>query len=1033
MSGGPPHHPHNRQNPSANSAWNHLQVPNFYPRQPLHAHLSTDPAAAALLHQVPPTWHVPTAEPLMKLPSSLQSAHHHLFNLEQMVAERQQQQQQHHVFPRDLSSPRNGSGVQQNGGDLPLAPQPPHTPPISLSVRDTNKINSMPASALEINVKSTSPSLKCISPAALSASQQASPKATASGKASMTLTTQQMQHHQQQRLATKRGVDSILERLNPPAYSQLPHPAPHSLPENAIAPSFERPAASTVGPLPSNTGSVYATLSAPVDSLQASINAVAMGVGLTGHIGVSGSAGSGSQHDENSNSSSILLNVPTPTNAREDDVVSPYSNDDNSLDSNKSRRKRKPCKTMRVNKDILPATVPPPSSNSPAVSDLLLKQAAEMSAIPGRPESQPIVLAAPTAASTHSPQPLATTATLPTEIVTSSEPIHNTVDNNTPRSDVPLENKIPERRKSITPPLRKTSRRKASSETETIANIAAMVQEMQPKTQAQDIESIKLHEDSKISEPQSDAGKAFAQSDEKVVEAPFREVENKLEEMFAGLEDTSLTKPCREPLDDALTEFSKMGFDNDKDLLKLESNNTLTSTPETDASLRRATRSTGEVLLDSSIELSARNMTPSSSRRRKKMARKSPKRSKSASRYNAAIKSTTKVLKKTSKSGLTTPVSLASSLASKLSSDIKDVVANSYDSGSNASSSKSRGPFIQIKGPRDSPHSVCIVNSSTTDGDDHQGTSGASGVFGGKTGGKTKFHDDSEYRQRVRVRGLHCSTLSNKYDAQTRDATWICAFCKRGPHAAPPITVDIEKYPPPGDLFGPYVITTACAEYQRRLDDPYDKQFKSKKVCRSLEAVPSTSKANIVRGGRGSRRKTSESHGGTLTSPTSGVVIPTDDLSPVTCEQSIMLGITLMPDTDPIHTPGRAISSRTTTGSINTTTSTTCYEVWAHEDCIVWSAGVYLAGGGARIVGLEAAVWASSGVTCVACGLRGANVCCMRRGCARAQHYGCARVGGWALREQDYAAFCTEHLGLTSRGTTATATSLHNGDTKPCG
>lgn len=56
-----------------------------------------------------------------------------------------------------------------------------------------------------------------------------------------------------------------------------------------------------------------------------------------------------SSHDENSNSSSIL-NVPTPTNTRDDDVVSPYSNED-SLDNSKSRRKRKPSKTVRVSKD----------------------------------------------------------------------------------------------------------------------------------------------------------------------------------------------------------------------------------------------------------------------------------------------------------------------------------------------------------------------------------------------------------------------------------------------------------------------------------------------------------------------------------------------------------------------------------------------------------------------------------------------------------------------------------------------------------
>lgn len=40
------------------------------------------------------------------------------------------------------------------------------------------------------------------------------------------------------------------------------------------------------------------------------------------------------------------------------------------------------------------------------------------------------------------------------------------------------------------------------------------------------------------------------------------------------------------------------------------------------------------------------------------------------------------------------------------------------------------------------------------------------------------------FRHKVRSKGLHCSTLSNKYDAERKDASWICAFCKRGPHAS---------------------------------------------------------------------------------------------------------------------------------------------------------------------------------------------------------------------------------------------------------
>uniref|UniRef100_A0A2H1WR74 SFRICE_022209 n=1 Tax=Spodoptera frugiperda TaxID=7108 RepID=A0A2H1WR74_SPOFR len=134
----------------------------------------------------------------------------------------------------------------------------------------------------------------------------------------------------------------------------------------------------------------------------------------------------------------------------------------------------------------------------------------------------------------------------------------------------------------------------------------------------------------------------------------------------------------------------------------------------------------------------------------------------------------------------------------------RDAARDAYDSGSNASSSKSRGPYIQIRGPRDSPLSVSVMNT-TTGGEEED------------AGGRRKGGED--FRNGVRgvraVRGLHASTLGLRYDASTPDATWLCAFCQRGPHAASL-----------GDLFGPYTLDNDCDEY-RALDEATRRRYSS--------------------------------------------------------------------------------------------------------------------------------------------------------------------------------------------------------------
>lgn len=135
------------------------------------------------------------------------------------------------------------------------------------------------------------------------------------------------------------------------------------------------------------------------------------------------------------------------------------------------------------------------------------------------------------------------------------------------------------------------------------------------------------------------------------------------------------------------------------------------------------------------------------------------------------------------------------------------VAREAYDSGSNASSSRSRGPYVQVRGPRDSPASVSVVNAPAPPPQLDEDETGRA------RGPRPRPPD---YRNGLRARGLHCSTLSARYDATTADASWVCAFCGRGPHAGARDRGSTRARPL-GDLFGPYSITTDCEEY-RELD-----------------------------------------------------------------------------------------------------------------------------------------------------------------------------------------------------------------------
>ncbi|XP_049774320.1 nascent polypeptide-associated complex subunit alpha, muscle-specific form isoform X2 [Schistocerca cancellata] len=286
----------------------------------------------------------------------------------------------------------------------------------------------------------------------------------------------------------------------------------------------------------------------------------------------------------------------------------------------------------------------------------------------------------------------------------------------------------------------------------------------------------------------------------------------------------------------------------------------------------------------------------------------------------------------------------------------RDASGVATDSGSNASSGRSRGPVVHLEGPRDSPYSVTVVNGPARL-DDDEGNDRKTSI-GSSRRKNSSYHNDLEYRGKGGG-GLFSSTLSARYDAHTSDPTWICVFCKSGPHSA------LGS----GDLFGPYLVSRPERELPASADekDIVEEQSRGGSGTRGKRSLRTAHMVEHFHQKMSKKAKRSHSVDGSV-----------------------------------------AVAGMTPVGKDDS-----CYEVWTHEECAVWAAGVHLVG--TRIVGLQEAVWGAVRTTCTKCGEGGASLGCVRRGCDLRAHYGCAQDMSWLLEEENYVAKCTQHK-ITSKG-----------------
>lgn len=86
-------------------------------------------------------------------------------------------------------------------------------------------------------------------------------------------------------------------------------------------------------------------------------------------------------------------------------------------------------------------------------------------------------------------------------------------------------------------------------------------------------------------------------------------------------------------------------------------------------------------------------------------------------------------------------------------------------------------------------------------------------------------------------------------------------------------------------------------------------------------------------------------------------------------------------------------------------------EYWLHEDCGIWSAGVFLVKG--KVYGLEEAVKVAQETMCSACRDPGATLGCFFKGCPNKYHYRCALESDCVLIEENFSMKCKKHKNKT--------------------
>ncbi|RLU19021.1 hypothetical protein DMN91_009379 [Ooceraea biroi] len=627
---------------------------------------------------------------------------------------------------------------------------------------------------------------------------------------------------------------------------------------------------------------------------------------------------------------------------REDEVVSPAFSNDDSNDNTKQRRKRKLEKPVRLSKD-----------SKTEVEDMELEPTEPTEPRTMNPISEETTSSTPAIDVKPEEQTVSGTERISDKAVVAEENAEDGSEENQP---------IRRRRSSEgttannSTPTNQRVRRKSSDDTS-----CEFVKATSPKNASNTPAATAVVATTTMTTTTTTTTATSAN--------PFNQVESELARMFAGIveADTDVKK------EESKAELAIAVIQDDSAAAKLENSLENSILPTMTDSQNSQTNP-----IDVSSTVDTKLSSGKKSKKGKMQGSKRKICRSSENIFGATGDSPSKETKKRRTSKGAKKQDQASKKAKK-NTKVDGLREMAYDSGSNASSIRSRGPVVHVEGPRDSPLSIQVVNAPREE-EEEKSKEKRKSVGNGNTGRSKRLshQNDLDYRGKVSRAGLFSSTLSSRYDAHTTDSTWVCVFCKQGPHSV--IPGDPSR--PHPNLAGPHIATGTYTVPAGVLSDLFGPYLIGKE--RLEDGILSADEQEITtEQKKGGKNKRSLRYAG-LADQFSAKMSKKKRNSVESNTNAIFTGMTLHPGGEEQR-----------------------WEVWLHEQCAVWAAGVYMAGG--RVTGLQEAVWDAAKSVCDSCGLTGANIGCVKRGCKAVAHYPCALTKGWHLDTHQYIPKCNLH------------------------